>query len=293
MGTIRLLALATLLSLGFASASQAQRTGFNEREIEPQLTANDKEDVWNLHFRFQDPRIIVEKVPGRGTKIIWYMIYRVYNLDPRDEPHVLVPDIDLVTLDRHTRHTDEVLPSVEEAIRKREDPTGRFGIKNSVTISETAIPVSKKDQFPRSVTGVAIWTDVDPIGKDKNAKAKTNKFSIFIAGLSNGFTEERPIDMPGTKIIKRKTLQLDFERLGDGELTEPSGIRWTGGSSWIYRASTEPLQGVTAAPPAEPKKEELKKEQAQLNGGLPGNNLSLPISEPIPALPVRREKPIK
>src|SRR5262245_12355668 len=39
------------------------RTGFNEREIVPQLTANDREDIWTLHIRFQDPRIIVEKVP--------------------------------------------------------------------------------------------------------------------------------------------------------------------------------------------------------------------------------------
>ena len=293
MGTIRLLALAALLSLGFASAGQAQRAGPNEREIEPQLTANDKEDVWSLHFRFQDPRIIVEKVPGRGTKIVWYMVYRVYNLDPRDEPHVFVPDIDLVTLDRHTRHTDEVLPSVEEAIRKREDPTGRFNIKNSVTISETAIPVSKKDAFPRAVTGVAIWTDVDPVGKD--VKAKTNKFSIFVAGLSNGFTEERPVDQPGTRIIKRKTLQLDFERLGDGDQTEPSGIRWTGSSSWIYRASTEPITGGDAPEPKklDPKKEEEKKVGARLNRDLPVQFGDSRISEPIPALPVRREKPIK
>ncbi len=299
MGTVRRLALATLLGLGFASASFAQRTGFNEREIEPQLTANDKEDVWTLHFRFQDPRIIVEKVPGRGTKIVWYMIYRVYNLDPREEPHVLVPDIDLVTLDRHTRHTDEVLPSVEEAIRKREDPTGRFGIKNSVTISEAAVPVSKKDAFPRAITGVAIWTDVDPVAKATDKTPKTNKFSIFIAGLSNGFTEERPADQPGVRIIKRKTLQLDFERLGDGEQTEPSGIRWTGSSSWIYRASTEPLQGAgdpkdaPAPKKDEPKKDDAKKEEARLNPRLPGNNLSAPILEPIPALPVRREKPLK
>lgn len=293
MMTIRRWALMLALVGAFASPSYAQRAGFNEREIEPQLTANDREDVWNLHFKFQDPRIIVEKVPGRGTKIVWYMVYRVYNLDPREEPHVFVPDIDLVTLDRHTRHTDEVLPTVEEAIRKKEDPTGRFNIKNSVTISETAIPVSKKDQFPRSVTGVAIWTDVDCATKEKTAR--TNKFSIFIAGLSNGFIEEKPIDQPGVRIIKRKTLQLDFERLGDGELTEPSGIRWTGNSTWVYRASTEiskPADSGCGTPEtAEPKKVDGKKEAAFQP--IPGNNLTAPILEPIPALPVRREKPMK
>ena len=132
-------------------------------------------------------------------------------------------------------------------IRKREDPTGRFNMKNSVTITAEDIPVSKKDAFPRAITGVAIWTDVDDPSTDaKDKTPRTNKFSIFVAGLSNGYTEERPIDQPGVKIIKRKTLQLDFERLGSGEVTEPSGIRWTGNATWMYRASTEPLKEVSA-----------------------------------------------
>ena len=78
-------------ALATPSLLLAQRTGANEREIVPQLAANDKEDVWTLHFRFQDPRIIVEKVPARGTKIIWYMVYRVYNLDPKEQPVTLLP----------------------------------------------------------------------------------------------------------------------------------------------------------------------------------------------------------
>jgi hypothetical protein len=263
-------------ALAAPSLVLAQKTGFNERDIVPQLAANDKEDVWTLHFRFQDPRIIVEKVPARGTKIIWYMRYAVYNLDPRGEPVKFVPDIELVTLDRHTRHPDEVIPSVEEAIRKREDPTGRINIKNSVTISAEDIPVSKKDAYPRAVTGVAIWTDVDPVADGKDKTPRTNKFSIFIAGLSNGYTEERPIGQPGVKIIKRKTLQLDFERLGSGEQTEPSGIRWTGNATWMYRASTEPLKTTVAAPAPAPKTPDKE------------NVLAAPRLEPIPAVPVRR-----
>ncbi|HEX3149445.1 MAG TPA: hypothetical protein VHR66_15330 [Gemmataceae bacterium] len=260
----------------------AQRTGFNEREVIPQLTANDKEDIWTLHVRFQDPRIIVEKVPARGTKICWYMVYRVYNLDPRQEPVTFVPDIELVTLDRHTRHPDEILPSVEEAIRKIEDPTGRFHMKNSVTITADQIPVSSKDAYPKAVTGVAIWTGVDdPIPGSKEPVPKTNKFSIFIAGLSNGYTEERPIDRPGVKIIKRKTLQLDFERLGAGDPADPSGIRWTGNATWMYRASTDPLKAAEpaapATPPADPKKEDEKKDK-----------VFAPRLEPIPTSPVKR-----
>src|SRR4051812_43993325 len=100
------------------------RTGFNEREVLPQLTANDKEDIWTLHFRFQDPRIIVENIPARARKLCGYMVYGVYTLAPGRERVTFVPDFELVTLDRHTRHADEILPSVEETIRKREDPTG-------------------------------------------------------------------------------------------------------------------------------------------------------------------------
>jgi hypothetical protein len=255
----------------------AQRTGPNEKEIVPQFAANDKEDVWTLHFLFQDPKIIVENVPARGTRVIWYMRYSVYNLDPKEQPVRFYPDIELVTLDRNTRHQDEVLPSVEKIIREKEDPSGRFNIKNSVTISAEDIPVSKKDAYPRAVSGVAIWTDVDPARDSKDKTPRTNKFSIFIAGLSNGYTEERPIDQPGTKIIKRKTLQLDFERLGSGEVTDPSGIRYTGNATWMYRASTEPLKEV-AAPAPLPKKEEEKKEKVS----------KPPQLEPIGAFPVKR-----
>jgi hypothetical protein len=268
----------------FASApvlfAQPGTSGGALREIVPQLATNDKEDVWTLHFKFQDPRIMVTNVPARGTKIVWYMLYQVYNLDPKGEPVKFVPDIELVTLDRNTRHADEVIPSVEEEIKRRYDPTGRFNIKNSVTISAEDIPVSKKDAYPRTVNGLAIWTGVDdpiPGGKDV---PRTNKFSIFIAGLSNGYTEERPIDQPGVRIIKRKTLQLDFERLGSGEQTEPSGIRWTGNATWMYRASTEPLKAAAAAIPPAPagKKEEEKKENAKKG----------PVLEPIKAVPVKR-----
>ena len=207
----------------------AQRAGFNEREVVPQLTANDKEDIWTLHFRFQDPRIIVEKVPARGTKIVWYMIYRVYNLDPREEPVTFVPDIELVTLDRHTRHPDEILPSVEESIKKREDPTGRFNIKNSVTITADQIPVSKKDAYPRAITGVAIWTGVDdPVSGSKEPVPKTNKFSIFIAGLSNGYTEERPI---------RPTRGEDHQAKDAPARLRATGV-WRG-----HRAVRHPLDG--------------------------------------------------
>ena len=120
----------------------------------------------------------------------------------------------------------------------------------------------------------------------KDQPPKTNKFSIFVAGLSNGYTEERPVDQPGVKIIKRKTLQLDFERLGAGDPDQPSGIRWTGNATWMYRASTDPLK-VAEAPapmpkapdPAQKDPKEEKKDQARG-----------PRLEPIPTFPVKRTR---
>ncbi|MCX7664810.1 MAG: hypothetical protein N2112_04630 [Gemmataceae bacterium] len=288
---LRLLALTTILGTSvLASNVLAQDRGERSREIAPEATTFDKEDVWTLHFEFQDPRIIVEKVPGRGNKIIWYMLYWVSNRDPKGDVHTFIPDIELVTLDRFTTHTDEILPSVEKAIRQREDPFGKFNIKNSVTISEEPIPVSKKDAFPKRVAGVAIWTDVDPAPGTKDKIDRTNKFSIFVAGLSNGWAEEKKAD--GTRVIKRKTLQLDFERLGDGERIEPSGIRWTGGATWIYRQTT----GVgTKEPDVKEPKEPLKKEEIMLKPRFDQERPSQPsrtIVEPIPALPAptsRRE----
>ena len=112
-------------ALASPSLLLAQRTGANEREIVPQMTANDKEGIWTLHFRFMDPRVIVEKVPARGTKICWGMIYRVYNLDSARGADRLRPRFELVTLDRHTRHRTTSAGGAGSD-PKFEDPTGWF-----------------------------------------------------------------------------------------------------------------------------------------------------------------------
>ncbi|MEZ6142182.1 MAG: hypothetical protein R3B84_16600 [Zavarzinella sp.] len=265
---------AILTILAGAGSVRAQSDSTEEYNVNPERGTADREDVWTLNFRFYDPRIIVERVPGRGTKIVWYMLYSVYNTDPKKDVHTFVPDIELVTLDRHTRHADEIMPSLQTAIQKREDPTGRLNIHNSVTVMEKPIPLSKEDAFPRVVNGVAIWTDVDPAPSEKAKQPRTNKFSIFIAGLSNGYTDSERDPTTNKPIIKRKTLQLDFERLGDGERIDPSGIRWTGKYTWIYRETTpvDPL----------PLKKDEKDPQLNLFPSLKLNNLpKQTVSEPI------------
>src|SRR5438105_14808684 len=88
---------------------------YNEREIRSQPSALDKADVWALDFRFKDPRLIKVNIPGRGTRICWYLWYQVVNRTA--EPRRFVPDFELVTIDHPEAYPDEVLPTVEEAIK--------------------------------------------------------------------------------------------------------------------------------------------------------------------------------
>jgi hypothetical protein len=217
-----------MTTIGSTSVLMAQsKTAFNERTIEPQVVPDDREGVYTLNFTFTNPRVIVTDVPGRGRKVVWYMLYRVYNLT--NEPRQFVPEIEFVTLDPPTVHTDEVLPSVQKAIDTFENVTTRpeLALKNSVTIQKDLIPVSKKDAFPRAVPGVAIWTSIHEKARDMN------KFSVFIAGLSDGYTNNG-----GT--IRRKSLQLNFERtsgIRKADTDDAADVKFRD-FAWVYRATS-------------------------------------------------------
>jgi hypothetical protein len=241
-----LTAVALAATLGLASAARAQSLNPNEKLVEPGVNVQDRGKIWVLHLNFMPPRTITVDVPGRGKKVVWYMWYQVINKS--DEPHTFIPDFKLVT-SRDTVHNDEVLPSVQEAIRKIEDPTGRMDIQNSVTISSKPIPPSKPDAAPKAVTGVAIWPDVTEKAKDMT------HFSVFVSGLSNGWS----IDDRNT--VRRKTLQLNFRRAGDGNRLDPNDVKWIEPAQWRYLAADTDFPGAmpppkkpgAAATPAEPK----------------------------------------
>jgi hypothetical protein len=223
-----LLLLAAGLPVGLVLAANP-----NERDVAPQPNAQDPDDIkrpdskiWVLDFRFKDPRLITVDVPGRGRKVCWYLWYQVVN--KTREPRNLVPDFELVTHDKNTVHHDQILPKVQEAIAKVEDPTGYLKIKNSVTIAGEPIPVSRPEAAERPVTGVAIWDDVDP---------DSNYYSIFVSGLSNGWSETDPVVAGGPPVVRRKTLQLNFKRLGDRYYQESREIHFVAPAQWIYRAS--------------------------------------------------------
>lgn len=222
------------------------------RDVKRQINVEDKTEnvhdpdskIWVLDFRFRSPRLITVDIPGRGRKICWYMWYQVWNRT--NEPHTIHPRFELVTLDKPGVYVDEVLPTVMEAIRKVEDPVGHQNIKNSVTIGKEPIPPSKPDAVPKAVTGIAIWTDVNP---------DATQFSVFVTGLSNGWSlAEIPPD--NKQVVRRKTLQLNFRKLGDRYFQHSGEIRFQPPEQWMYRASTLRLPGTSDPAKSEPGKPE-------------------------------------
>jgi hypothetical protein len=223
--------------LGAVPTTSAQVAGrYNEHEAKPRPNIQDREGIWVLDFRFTAPRMITVDIPGRGRRVCWYLLYRVIN--NTKDPHIFIPDLELVTLDKpHVSH-DQVLPKVQKAISDIEDPTNRLDIKNSVTIANQPIPPSKPNAAPKEVTGVAIWDDVSP---------EVTHYSIFVSGLSNGWSVD------DKEIVRRKTLQLNFRRLGDKYYQDSRDVRFLPPEEWVYRASTLKAPEAAGSPPAKPK----------------------------------------
>jgi hypothetical protein len=233
--------LLALLVFGVALSPALCQVGFNEREVKSQPSALDRVDVWALDFRFKEPRLIKVNLPGRGTRICWYLWYQVINRTA--EPRPITPYFELVTLDSPGVYPDEILPAAEAAIRKVEDPTGYQEIKNSVLMSKDKIPVSKppEEAFPRAITGVAIWdgSAADPGKRDPKVRdlSECTRSSIFVRGLSNGFVEVDPPAAGLPPITQYKTLQLNFRRKGDRYSVDSRDIEFVPPAQWIYRSA--------------------------------------------------------
>jgi hypothetical protein len=227
-----------VLPLGLTLA-QGPNT-YNEHEVRAPV-AVEKSTVWSLDFRFKAPRLITINVPGRGNRICWYLWYQVVNRT--GEARTFIPDFELVTLDYPQSYHDEVLPSVQDAIKKIEDATGYQDVKNSVTIASKPIPPSEAADkaFPRAITGVAIWdgTNADANKRDPNKKdlADATRFSIFVSGLSNGWVLVDAVGQgaDARPIVRRKVLQLNFKRSGDRNLLDSRDISFVAPAEWTYR----------------------------------------------------------
>ena len=154
----------------------------------------------------------------------------------------------------------EPLASVVDAIKKLEDKTGYQDIHDCVTISANPIPVSlpADKAFPKAITGVAVWdgTPADP--KERSDKvhdlSDSQRFSIFVTGLSSGWVQVDPLGKGKVEqpVIRRKTLQLNFKRVGDRFHLDARDITFEPPAEWIYRASALPKpKGPDQPMPAE------------------------------------------
>lgn len=219
-----------------------------EKKIAPLDLPLDNADVWTLHFRYKPPRIATvngfDKEGRPAKQVVWYMWYQVYNL-PREgragEPVTFLPEFELVTKDLNTSHVDEPQPLIFDQLRRIEDttiskelPNGILNLQDTITISKRPIPVSKPDAIPRVVSGLAIWTDMADVAP------KTNKFSVYVSGLSNGLAKEEL--RTGELLIKRKTLQINFVRPTDDRNPLITDIRPDDANApaeqWVYRTTS-------------------------------------------------------
>jgi hypothetical protein len=254
---------APALLLGFAPflllAGLSRAGNPNEKDVKPGPNVQDPDEIydkdgkpkvgsrlWVLDFKFKPLRSIKVNVPGRGEQICYYLWYQVIN--KTEQPHTFVPNFELVTQDTRMVYRDEILPTVLDAISAVEDPTGVQKIQSSNSITREPIPPLRPSALPRPVTGVAIWTDPneptardDAAARDRKAKAPklsdSNYFSIFVAGLSNGWALTEAIGDNSKEVVRRKTLQLKFRRKGDGALRRDEDIHYEG-HEWLYRASS-------------------------------------------------------
>jgi hypothetical protein len=198
-----------------------------------------KSAVWSLDFRFKDPRIIKVHVPGKGTRIYYYLWYQVINRT--GQARQFTPLFELVTLDYPGNYLDRIEPAVLDAIKKVEDPTGFQDIKSSVEISTDKIPVSKppEEAFPRAVTGAAIWevTPTDPAKRDPKVKdiGDSASFSIFVRGLSNANVVVDALAPGLDPVVRYKTLELKFKRRTERFSLDSRDIQFVPQAEWVYR----------------------------------------------------------
>lgn len=214
-----LVAVTALLGPLWAAAGGEE--GFKTVKAIPfQAEKKEVPDIWVLDFTFRNPRYIMIDVPGKGRRLVWYMTYKIVNRT--DQPRSFMPSFELSTDTGKTYH-DSILPRAEKAVTVREDPTQP--LLNSVTISRP-IPPTGAEGSDVVRRGVVFWEDVD-----MNAK----RFSVFVTGLSNGYHRvDDPMDKGKEKLL-RKTLKLDFRKLGDVYNPRESEIRFEGEPTWVYR----------------------------------------------------------
>src|SRR5262249_29339985 len=91
-----------------------------------------------------------------------------------------------------------------------------------------------------------VWEDKD--------LSESNRYSVFISGLSNGVALTDAVEPMGKPVVRRKTLRLDFKKVGDQYYQDAREIHFMPPATWTYRAAN--LKTVSDAKPA-PKDDKL------------------------------------
>jgi hypothetical protein len=195
------------------------RPTFNVQMVNAALLPRDKEGIWVLDFAFKPLRIRTVDIPGVGRRQVHYLYYKVVNRTGK--PRMFVPQFIMVN-ESGEKFEDNVVPEAIPLIQVRED--GSIPILGAVNVMGM-IPPSTKANVDDAVFGVATWERWD---------TKSDRFSIYVRGLSDGY-KEIPSPSGGKPTIKYKTLRIDFVRRGDDRNIHEKEIQLADPAfEWIY-----------------------------------------------------------
>ena len=235
------------LSASFSQAQPADaKYGFNL--IAPGQTTGDERasqnNLWVLEVQFKTLRQIRLNLPDPKTgeerdEIILYLTYKVVNrglgetkeesdtaptnsFDAEVTPTQFVPELTLITQDGPTKiYADSLIPDAEKVILKRELKLlpPKTELRNSVKIEGPIPEITAPGEKPeKALYGVAMWRGVDP---------KADRFSIMLAGFSNGY-----------KLVRGPvTYQALLDLAKDDKLTFSDQI-WDSKTEWKAASET-------------------------------------------------------
>jgi len=196
------------------------RPQFNVQMVDASLLPRDKEGIWVLNFAFKPLRIRTVDIPGVGRRQVHYLYYKVVNRTGK--PRMFVPQFIKVN-EKGERFEDNVVPEAIPLIQLRED--GSIPVLGAVNVMGI-IPPSTKPNVDDAVFGVATWDRWD---------AASDRFSIYVRGLSDGYKEIPATDNGGKPTVKYKTLRIDFIRRGDDRNLHEKEIQFADPPfEWVY-----------------------------------------------------------
>lgn len=189
-----------------APAEEADLVRVAERAIDranpDQVDPKDiKGENWTHDLRFDHPEPIVVTTPGGEKEVYWYIVYTVTNTSGAEKN--FVPTFTLYS-DTSAIRRAGVYPTVFEAIKKQRKI--RF-LENAVQMIGKILPGEDNAR-----TGVAIFAPLD---------RETDRFTIFVEGLSGQYIERPRADAPADappdqKVVRlRKTLAIEYKLPGD------------------------------------------------------------------------------